>query len=577
MAEREQPDSGLWAEAEVAATRVGQVRPDAARRATATLPPGAVPVGGAGAGAASPARSGAAAPGPARPGGGPAHPPGPRPADAAAPAAERLGAFVALTRLSRTEPPPLLALPEPEPVRWTRRLLTLGLTGLLLAAGVALAVYPDLRAFAGAVTAGLRSQPGPARPPAAADLAGAVAPGQPPVPVPEAEVATVVVAGDIMLAGDIAARLGQPGDALYPFSAVAPLLRGADLTVASLESVIAAAQPGPDGRPAAFRAPPQAASTLGAAGFTAVSLATEPAAAAGPESLRETLAHLRAAGVGAFGAGENAREAQAPLVTEVKGTRIAFVGFSAAAGPGVAAEQAPGVLGAAVADLQAAVARARQEADFVIALAHWGPADQPAPDARQRQLARVLAEAGADVILGARPYVRQTVEFIGGRPVVYSLGKLAHGSLPGTGAAGGALARLRVHQGRLLGLELLEVPLGAGGAPEPARAPAAGRTWVEMSDQAVLRWRGDPAAERNDLISLDRLPAPGTCPPGRYRVVRVVPEGVQMVHEAFAGSQYWLTVAGDPMGCAGLPAPLLQALAQELAPGSQVVVPAGGI
>jgi poly-gamma-glutamate synthesis protein (capsule biosynthesis protein) len=58
----------------------------------------------------------------------------------------------------------------------------------------------------------------------------------------------------------------------------------------------------------------------------------------------------------------------------------------------------------------------------VIVLPHWGNEYITAPQENQRALARRMAAAGADIILGGHPHVPQGIELIDGVPVVYSLG-----------------------------------------------------------------------------------------------------------------------------------------------------------
>ncbi len=562
----ERSDEDLWAEAELAAARLDQVKPDVARRATTPVPSAAAAA--AAAGSATP-RSGRGTATPVR-------------ADVGTLANRQPEAFVALTGRFRSGGYPAeLDLPEPASGSWGTRLLSVLLVVAVGAGTVAFSAFPVLRNMAAAVVAPLTvlsdRQPPPPTAAVPHDLPPVTAV---PLAPPDDEVVTVVAVGDIMLARAIAPRLGQPGNVLYPFAAVAPLLRAADLTVGNLESPVAGGGKPRAGKPYVFRAPPQAASTLAAAGFGAVSLANNHTGDYGADGLRETLQHLRRAGVQSFGAGLTRTEAQGPLNWTSRGTRIAFVGFNDVELPGLSAtDQDPGIFAATEKDLVDAVARARREADFVVVMPHWGPEYQPLPDARQRQLARLLTEAGADLILGAHPHVRQSVEIMAGKPVVYSLGNFAFDGMqnqPG-GATEGALVRFRVHKGQLLGLEQIVVRISPDGVPQPAPDLPQGRTWMEIVGNLALRWRGDPAADRNDLVSLDRLLQPSTCPVGRYRVLSVAVEGIELENEQYVGSRYWLTAAGDPIGCAGLPPVLLQSLAWELVPGSQVVVPAGGL
>lgn len=65
--------------------------------------------------------------------------------------------------------------------------------------------------------------------------------------------------------------------------------------------------------------------------------------------------------------------------------------------------------------------------DAVIVTPHWGDEYQTQPNARQRQFAQKLANAGATLIVGSHPHVRQSIELIKSSdnrdvPVLYSLG-----------------------------------------------------------------------------------------------------------------------------------------------------------
>ncbi len=70
---------------------------------------------------------------------------------------------------------------------------------------------------------------------------------------------------------------------------------------------------------------------------------------------------------------------------------------------------------------------ARNAADFVVVFAHWGDEYETEVSDNQRHLADIMAQAGADVIIGSHPHVVQETEVIdrgdGGKTLVYySLG-----------------------------------------------------------------------------------------------------------------------------------------------------------
>ena len=72
--------------------------------------------------------------------------------------------------------------------------------------------------------------------------------------------------------------------------------------------------------------------------------------------------------------------------------------------------------------LYEAVREAKQNADICIVFMHWGTEKESQPDWYQTSQAQGLAEAGADLIVGAHPHCLQSVDCVGGVPVFYSLG-----------------------------------------------------------------------------------------------------------------------------------------------------------
>jgi hypothetical protein len=72
--------------------------------------------------------------------------------------------------------------------------------------------------------------------------------------------------------------------------------------------------------------------------------------------------------------------------------------------------------------LDVANARTRFQADVVIPVMHWGWENQRGASLRQRQLARLMIDSGADAVIGGHPHVTQDIEQYKGKPIIYSLG-----------------------------------------------------------------------------------------------------------------------------------------------------------
>ncbi|HUB05520.1 MAG TPA: CapA family protein [Myxococcales bacterium] len=212
------------------------------------------------------------------------------------------------------------------------------------------------------------------------------------------------------------------------FSAVAPELHRVDLAFGNLEFPVAP-KAGRGTKPFVFNAPPIVLAAVKAAGFGVVSCANNHAFDQGRAGVAETVANVLAAGLQEVGAGRDRAEAERVVYLEVHGIRLAFIGFTARFNQNLDVDdpKAPRVAPADPAEMTAAIAAARKQADFVIVSIHWGTEYAKVPDPGEAELAHALVDAGAGLILGSHPHVLQPLELYpaaDGRValVAYSLG-----------------------------------------------------------------------------------------------------------------------------------------------------------
>ncbi len=177
-----------------------------------------------------------------------------------------------------------------------------------------------------------------------------------------------------------------------------------------------------------FRANPEIVKYLFDMGADIVSLANNHTFDWGEISLLDTLNTLDAAGMPRVGAGRNLKEASAPVYFDAGGLRIGFLAatqIERMSNPPTrgAAEETPGVFRCLdPTALYDAVREAKKNCDYLIVFVHWGTEKTDQPDWAQLEQGPGLAEAGADLIIGAHPHVLQGLESANGVPVVYSLG-----------------------------------------------------------------------------------------------------------------------------------------------------------
>ena len=231
---------------------------------------------------------------------------------------------------------------------------------------------------------------------------------------------SLVFAGDIVL-DDSAGEMIRRGE--DPFADFARLFKDADIRLGNLECVVATTGSAGD-KNFTFRAHPRTLPVL-KRHFDALALANNHSGDYGRPAFAEMLGLLKQAGLGQFGGGHNLSEAHTPLLIERKGLRIALLGYSEFMPRSFEADyNAPGIAWSEDEQVTADIQKARTvyKADLVIPVMHWGWEDEPNSNARQRQLAHTLIEAGADAVIGGHPHVTQEIEHYRGKPIIYSVG-----------------------------------------------------------------------------------------------------------------------------------------------------------
>lgn len=270
-------------------------------------------------------------------------------------------------------------------------------------------------------------------------------------------------AGDVTLGfhveewADELVKKGTPKDSalVWGFERVKALTRASDLFVVNLEC------PFTDKgtklqKNFNFRARPELVAGLEAGGVDVVSLANNHLMDYGPEGLFDTLTVLDTARIARFGAGRSLADARTPAIVDVKGVKVAFLGYFFLGDRNIepkeviATEATPGVAGhfsdtaALKAMLEADVRAAKKKADHVIPFFHWGREGKGQPEPYQVELGRAAIEAGASAVIGSHPHVLQGLELHRGRPIVYSLGNFVFGGNWNPGDKRTALVHLLV-------------------------------------------------------------------------------------------------------------------------------------
>ncbi|WP_432993026.1 CapA family protein [Dactylosporangium sp. CA-233914] len=300
-------------------------------------------------------------------------------------------------------------------------------------------------------------------------MPAAASPSPAPPASPVAADLTLAFGGDVHFTGRTAGLLKDPATAVGP---MAGMLSAADLAVVNLETAVTT-RGTPEPKEYHFRAPASVYEALKAAGVDAVSIANNHALDYGRVGFADTLDAAGAAGLPVFGGGRTIDEAYAPLILPVRGVRVAILGFSQIHTLAESWKAGPSTPGIAMAwDVPRAVAAvksARERADLVIVFNHWGTETDKCPNVNQKTFAAALADAGADLIIGAHAHVLQGDGWLGHTYVAYGLGNFVWY----VGSADTGVLRVDVHGRTVTKAELVPAVVSGTGQPEPLTGAAA--------------------------------------------------------------------------------------------------------
>lgn len=206
------------------------------------------------------------------------------------------------------------------------------------------------------------------------------------------------------------------------------IMRETDLLIANNEfPYTAAGAPLPE-KKFTFHAPPETAGWLHDAGIDVAALANNHCYDYGERGFLDTLQALDNAGIPYIGAGRDLEEAVRPWRQQFGGTKVAVINatqIEQTDHPDTkgAEEGTPGVFRCFdPGRMYDAVRKEKEQSDVVIVFIHWGTEKEEKPDWLQLQQAKGLAEAGADLVVGAHPHRVQPIDVVDGMPVAYSIG-----------------------------------------------------------------------------------------------------------------------------------------------------------
>ncbi len=218
----------------------------------------------------------------------------------------------------------------------------------------------------------------------------------------------ILAGGDLMLGRGVGYTMIKRSNFNWPFEEVVDTVKDVDFSFFNLESPFYGnCKPTQTGM--IFCADFKSVAGLVFAGIDAVNLSNNHIRDYGNEGLKDTKNLLKENGIGFFGEGEN------PLIVEIKGIKFAFLGYNEV-----------GLGDKAYLSLKSKVheeiLKTRPKVDVLFVSFHWGNEYTTKISSRQKELAYLAIDSGADVVVGHHPHWIQEKEVYQEKPIYYSLG-----------------------------------------------------------------------------------------------------------------------------------------------------------
>lgn len=259
-------------------------------------------------------------------------------------------------------------------------------------------------------------------------------------------VRTLVTTGDVMLGRSVNYKAVNAKNFNWPFEKTAKSLKTADITFINLEAPLVEDCPLTN-EGMLFCGDTRHVNGLASAGVDLVSIANNHAKNYGTEGVNTTSDILNKSSIFTVGT-------SGAVIRDVRGLHFAFLAYN-----DVVQKQVD------IDTLHAEISAARNKADIIVVMFHWGTEYTNQPTPRQRELAYEAINAGADIVVGNHPHWIQPIVFYREKPILYSQGNFIFDQMWSLKTRIGIVARFVFYDTTLIDIELLPVKIYNYGQP----------------------------------------------------------------------------------------------------------------
>jgi poly-gamma-glutamate synthesis protein (capsule biosynthesis protein) len=255
----------------------------------------------------------------------------------------------------------------------------------------------------------------------------------------------MIVTGDVIPARSVNYKSTQYNNFKWAFEPTAKFLRSSDITYVNLEAPIINDCPVTN-EGMIFCGSALHSHGLAYAGVDIVNLANNHLGNHGKEGIEETTQILDQQNIQYSGIENN------PQYREIKGNKIAFLGYDDI-------ELQPGVSSADENIIVSEITEADKNADYVIVQFHWGVEYVTQPNERQKTLARLAVDSGADLIIGNHPHWIQPVEIYKNSLITYAHGNFIFDQMWSEKTKEGVIGKYYFYKSSLIDVEYIPIKI----------------------------------------------------------------------------------------------------------------------
>lgn len=254
----------------------------------------------------------------------------------------------------------------------------------------------------------------------------------------------ITFTGDLLLDRGVRKVIEYRGIESLFSPSVDSLFAESDMVVANLECPVTKIE-SPVNKQFIFRAEPECLDVLREHGITHLNMANNHTMDQGREGLRDTELQVRRHGMIPLGYGVGPEDAARPiLLTECPRKVYLLTSVLVRSENWVNIDGAPCVSDCGVETIIHTVDSLKKvdSKSCVIVMLHWGAEHKLEPVLLQVQQARMIADAGADCIVGHHSHTLQTYEVYNGVPIFYGIGNFIFDQSKSINSVGGIVTSL---------------------------------------------------------------------------------------------------------------------------------------